>query len=94
MSATPSASHELVYFGKLPSRGDFVRSAHHSALIEHLDRWQSQTMERLATDPRWKLRYDAAPTLCSCDPGHRPAGWAWPVTGVPARTHPAAAFLS
>ena len=63
MSTTPSASHDLVYFGKLPSRGDFVRSAHHGALIEHLDRWQSQTMERLATDPRWKLRYDAAPTV-------------------------------
>ena len=63
MSTTPSASHDLVYFGKLPSRGDFVRSAHHSALIEHLDRWQSQTMERLATDPRWKLRYDAAPNV-------------------------------
>lgn len=61
MSTTPPTSHDLLYFGKLPSRGDFVRSSHHSALIEHLDRWQSQTMERLAVDPRWKLRYDAAP---------------------------------
>lgn len=63
MSTGASAGHDLLYFGKLPSRGDFVRSANHSALIEHLDRWQSQTMERLATDPRWKLRYDAAPTV-------------------------------
>jgi len=34
----PSAGHDLLYFGKLPSRGDFVRSPHHTALIEHLDR--------------------------------------------------------
>ena len=63
MSASAPVNHELLYFGKLPSRGDFVRSSHHGALIEHLDRWQSQTMERLATDPRWKLRYDAAPPV-------------------------------
>ncbi len=63
MSSMPSAGHDLLYFGKLPSRGDFVRSPHHTALIEHLDRWQSQTMERLSVDPRWKLRYDAAPNV-------------------------------
>jgi type VI secretion system protein ImpM len=54
---------ELLYFGKVPSRGDFVRSAHHPGFIEQLDRWQSQMMERLAADPRWKLVYDAAPAV-------------------------------
>lgn len=63
MSTAHATTHDVVYFGKLPSRGDFVRSAHHGALIEQLDQWQSQTMERLAADPRWKLRYDAAPTV-------------------------------
>jgi type VI secretion system protein ImpM len=54
---------DLLYFGKLPSRGDFVRSAQHPALIQNLDTWQSQVMERLSVDPRWKLVYDAAPTV-------------------------------
>ncbi len=50
----------VVYFGKLPCRGDFVRSTAGSALIQSIDQWMSQTMERLAEDPRWKLIYDAA----------------------------------
>lgn len=54
---------ELLYFGKLPSRGDFVRSAQHSSLVADLDQWQSRTLERLSADPRWKLVYDAAPEL-------------------------------
>lgn len=57
------ASTELLYFGKLPSRGDFVRSARHPALIGQLDKWQTQAMDRLALDPRWKLIYDAAPPV-------------------------------
>lgn len=62
MSAAPTlhATGQLLYFGKLPCRGDFVRSTQHGALIEQLDHWQSQTMERLSADPRWKLLYDAA----------------------------------
>ncbi len=54
---------ELLYFGKLPSRGDFVRSAPHAQLVNDLDLWQSRTLERLAADARWKLVYDAAPEL-------------------------------
>lgn len=61
ISLNPST--DLLYFGKVPSRGDFVRSAAHGTLIESVDRWQSQTMERLAIDPRWKLIYDAAPPV-------------------------------
>lgn len=54
---------ELLYFGKLPSRGDFVRSTQHTSLVADLDQWQSRTLERLSADPRWKLVYDAAPEL-------------------------------
>lgn len=56
-------SGEVLYFGKLPSRGDFVRSAQHGSLVHDLDQWQSRTLERLSADPRWKLVYDAAPEL-------------------------------
>jgi type VI secretion system protein ImpM len=58
-----TSSAELLYFGKVPSRGDFVRSAGQPGLIAGLDKWQAQTMDRLAADPRWKLIYDAAPTV-------------------------------
>ena len=66
MSTQATAGHslgELLYFGKLPSRGDFVRSAQHTSLVADLDQWQSRTLERLSTDTRWKLVYDAAPDL-------------------------------
>ena len=54
---------ELLYFGKVPARGDFIRSVQHPAFVDQLDRWQSQLMDRLSTDPRWKLIYDQAPGL-------------------------------
>lgn len=55
----PDAS--LLLFGKLPSRGDFVRSAHAPAALVHtLDAWLSGATERLAADPRWKVLYDQA----------------------------------
>jgi type VI secretion system protein ImpM len=63
VSVATTSSTELLYFGKLPSRGDFVRSAGQPVLIGHLDKWQSQAMDRLAVDPRWKLIYDAAPAV-------------------------------
>lgn len=63
MSALTTSSTELLYFGKVPSRGDFVRSTQHAPLITNLDKWQSQAMDRLSLDPRWKLIYDAAPAL-------------------------------
>ncbi len=63
MSAGAASSTELLYFGKVPSRGDFIRSSALGALIQSLDTWQSQTMDRLATHPRWKLIYDGAPAL-------------------------------
>jgi type VI secretion system protein ImpM len=48
----------LAWFGKLPARGDFVRSAGHGQLTQILDRWLTQGMELVAADTRWKLAYD------------------------------------
>jgi type VI secretion system protein ImpM len=58
MSQTSPVS--MVYFGKLPSRGDFVRSANQAALTQTLDRWLTQGVEMMAEDPRWKETYDQA----------------------------------
>lgn len=55
-----SAAAQALYFGKLPSRGDFVRSSAGSALIHSIDQWMSQTLELLAEDTRWKIVYDGA----------------------------------
>ena len=60
MSAVPA---QALYFGKLPSRGDFVRSSPGSALIHSIDQWMSQTLELLAADTRWKIVYDSAPPV-------------------------------
>jgi type VI secretion system protein ImpM len=57
---TRAAENPQLYFGKLPSRGDFVRSAHAPALIQLLDRWLSGGVELLAADPLWKTLYDRA----------------------------------
>nr|MBL8411511.1 type VI secretion system-associated protein TagF [Dechloromonas sp.] len=47
-------------FGKIPSRGDFVKGTGQHQLISVLDRWVSQMMERLSEDPNWKAVYDDA----------------------------------
>jgi type VI secretion system protein ImpM len=54
----------LAYFGKLASRGDFVRSAQHGSLTNMLDQWLSQGLDLLSVDPRWKHRYDQAEACC------------------------------
>ncbi|MFD0739558.1 type VI secretion system-associated protein TagF [Lysobacter koreensis] len=48
------------YFGKLPSRGDFVRTPESHQLMVLLDRWAGQGVELLAQDPDWKQLYDRA----------------------------------
>lgn len=50
----------MVYFGKIPSRGDFVRSPNQAALTQTLDRWLAQGIELMAADARWKEVYDHA----------------------------------
>lgn len=52
----------VLYFGKLPCRGDFVRSATSPALIQSLDRWLSSGVELMADDAHWKQMYDQAPS--------------------------------
>jgi type VI secretion system protein ImpM len=51
------------YFGKLPSRGDFIKSAEHVALLNLLDRWLAGVMNVLTAEPRWKRHYDALQPL-------------------------------
>ena len=51
------------YFGKIPSRGDFVKGSDNPALIKVLDDWLAKAMELMSTDARWKLSYDAVAPL-------------------------------
>lgn len=53
----------VAYFGKLPSRGDFVKASDNKGLVDILDAWLSQAMDLLNTDPRWKIAYDAVAPL-------------------------------
>jgi type VI secretion system protein ImpM len=55
-----STTLPMLYFGKLPGRGDFVRSSAHPALIQSLDRWLSSGVELMAEDAHWKPIYDQA----------------------------------
>ncbi|SFK92911.1 type VI secretion system-associated protein TagF [Lysobacter sp. cf310] len=48
------------YFGKLPTRGDFVRTSESHPLMGLLDRWAGQGVELLTQDPGWKQLYDEA----------------------------------
>lgn len=58
---------QMSYFGKLPSRGDFVKGIYNPQLLQALDHWVSRGMELLAEDPRWKMIYDeAAPMHFAC----------------------------
>lgn len=57
---TQTVQAQIAYFGKIPSRGDFVKSAHNPQLLQTLDSWIAQAMELLADDPRWKIVYESA----------------------------------
>jgi type VI secretion system protein ImpM len=50
----------LAWFGKVASRGDFVRSAQNGALTQMLDHWLTQGLELLSVDAQWKHFYDRA----------------------------------
>ncbi|WP_052101468.1 type VI secretion system-associated protein TagF [Novilysobacter arseniciresistens] len=50
-------------FGKLPSRGDFVRTPDQHGLMATLDRWAGGGIELLARSPDWKRLYDSARPL-------------------------------
>lgn len=51
------------YFGKVPCRGDFIRSAQLPELTHTLDAWLTGAMQQLATDPHWKTVYDQMPNI-------------------------------
>ena len=57
---TPTA---VGYFGKIPSRGDFVKGSDNPALIKVLDDWLAQAMDLMSADARWKLNYDVVAPL-------------------------------
>lgn len=63
MMVVAETAFALSYFGKLPSRGDFVRTPENHQLMVMLDRWAGGGLELLATDPGWKQLYDEAPPL-------------------------------
>lgn len=62
MKRGPQAAR-IGYFGKLPARADFIKSADNVALAGLLDDWLAEVMNVLSADPRWKLKYDAMSPL-------------------------------
>ncbi len=59
-SVTPTS---IGYFGKIPSRGDFIKASDNPALLKILDDWLAQAMDLLSGDARWKLAYDTLAPL-------------------------------
>lgn len=51
--------HRIGYFGKLPSRSDFVKASHDASLLAALDEWLAEVMDTLPANARWKSQYDA-----------------------------------
>lgn len=51
------------YFGKVPCRGDFIRSTQLPELTQTLDAWLTGAMQQLAADPHWKTVYDQMPAI-------------------------------
>ncbi|HZW11667.1 MAG TPA: type VI secretion system-associated protein TagF, partial [Noviherbaspirillum sp.] len=49
-----------IYFGKIASRGDFVKSTSGGKVIALIDNWVAQGMEMLIAAPAWKTYYDNA----------------------------------
>jgi len=59
-AVTPVA---IGYFGKIPSRGDFVKASDNPALLAQLDDWLAGAVDLMSADPAWKASYDAAAPL-------------------------------
>jgi type VI secretion system protein ImpM len=74
------------YFGKIPTRADFVKASENAALSSMLDAWLAQAIDLLSADARWKRNYDA---LAPINLATR-----WPATWWPAPTSRAGAFRS
>ncbi|HJV85040.1 MAG TPA: type VI secretion system-associated protein TagF [Noviherbaspirillum sp.] len=52
-------NHSSFFFGKIASRGDFVRSSPGAKVIALIDNWVTQGMELLIASPDWKNCYDS-----------------------------------
>lgn len=52
-----------LYFGKIASRGDFVKSTSGTKVITLIDNWVARGMEMLIADPDWKACYDNRGTI-------------------------------
>lgn len=63
MSRAATSAATVGYFGKIPSRGDFVKGSDNPALIKVLDDWLARAMDLVSSDARWKLSYDAMAPL-------------------------------
>ena len=64
LAVNPGATAAAVgYFGKVPSRGDFIKASDNPALLKILDDWLARAMDLLSSDARWKLSYDAMAPL-------------------------------
>lgn len=65
----------ISYFGKLPSRGDFLKApGNNHQLIAMLDRWAGQSLEQLSQDVAWKQLYDLGHPLNFAVLGSRSRG--------------------
>lgn len=65
----------ISYFGKLPSRGDFLKAqGNNHQLIAMLDRWAGQGLEQLSQDVAWKQLYDMGHPLNFAILGSRSRG--------------------
>ena len=53
------AVDRIGYFGKIPARSDFVKLAPDAPAMSMLDDWLAAVMQRLPSDARWKINYDA-----------------------------------
>ncbi len=62
-AATGATAASVGYFGKVPSRGDFIKGSDNPALVKILDDWLARAMDLLSADARWKLSYDTMAPL-------------------------------
>jgi type VI secretion system protein ImpM len=49
---------QMMYFGKIPARRDFIRANVPVPIAAVIDNWISQGLELLVADPEWKQKYD------------------------------------
>lgn len=59
--STVSTNVAVTYFGKIPSRGDFVKSGNSHSLVTSLDNWAARAMDHMSEDLRWKNIFDGVP---------------------------------